>query len=203
MLYFVKRTFLIYESEKWFSRARLFGIPWTVAHQATPRILEWVAVPFSRDVPFPTQGWNQGFLHCRLIFYCLRPPGKPNKTGAGRLSLLQRIFLTQNSNRGLLHCIYQLWSESPSVVSDCLRPHGILQAIILEWAFPFSRGVFPTPGSNRGCLLHRRILYQLNHKGIPPCRGIELQSPAWQAGILTPILTRTAFTEPPSIICLF
>ena len=32
-------------------------------------------------------------------------------------------------------------SESRSVVSDSLRPHGILQARILEWvAFPFSRG---------------------------------------------------------------
>ena len=32
-------------------------------------------------------------------------------------------------------------SESHSVVSDSLRPFGILQARILEWvAFPFSRG---------------------------------------------------------------
>ena len=32
-------------------------------------------------------------------------------------------------------------SESHSVVSDSLQPHGILQARILEWvAFPFSRG---------------------------------------------------------------
>ena len=32
-------------------------------------------------------------------------------------------------------------SESPSVVSDSLRVHGILQVRILEWvAFPFSRG---------------------------------------------------------------
>ena len=32
--------------------------PWNL--QA--RILEWVAIPFSRD---PTQGWNPGLLHCR------------------------------------------------------------------------------------------------------------------------------------------
>ena len=39
------------------------------------------------------------------------PPGKPKSTGVGSLSLLQWIFLTQESNRGLLHCrwiIYQL-----------------------------------------------------------------------------------------------
>ena len=39
------------------------------------------------------------------------PQGKPMNTGVGTLSLLQRIFLTQESNRGLLHCrwiFYQL-----------------------------------------------------------------------------------------------
>ena len=39
------------------------------------------------------------------------PQGKPKNTTLGSLSLLQRIFLTQESNRGLLHCrriLYQL-----------------------------------------------------------------------------------------------
>ena len=39
------------------------------------------------------------------------PPGKPKNTGEGSLSLLQQIFLTQESNQGLLHCrqiLYQL-----------------------------------------------------------------------------------------------
>ena len=39
------------------------------------------------------------------------PPQKPKNTGVGSLSLLQRIFLTQELNRGLLHCrriLYQL-----------------------------------------------------------------------------------------------
>ena len=31
------------------------------------------------------------------------PPGKPKNTGVGSLSLFQGIFLTQESNRGLLH----------------------------------------------------------------------------------------------------
>ena len=34
------------------------------------RILEWVAVPFSRGI-FLTQGSNPGLLHCRQILYCL------------------------------------------------------------------------------------------------------------------------------------
>ena len=33
-----------------------------------------------------------------------KPPGKPMNTGVDNLSLLQGIFLTQESNQGLLHC---------------------------------------------------------------------------------------------------
>ena len=39
------------------------------------------------------------------------PQGKPKNTGVGGLSLFQRIFPTQESNQGLLHCrliLYQL-----------------------------------------------------------------------------------------------
>ena len=42
------------------------------------------------------------------------PQGKPKNTGVGSLSLFQEIFLTQESNRGLLHCrwiLYQLSYE--------------------------------------------------------------------------------------------
>ena len=86
------------------------------------------------------------------------PQGKSKDTGVGSLSLLQGIFPTQKSDQGLLHCrwiLYQVsyqgspkvpwsevkWSESHSVASNPLWPHGLLQARILEWvAFPFSRG---------------------------------------------------------------
>ena len=50
---------------------------------------------------------------------------------------------------------------------DCIV-HGILQARILEWvAISFSRGIFPTQGSNPGLLYCRQTLYQLSHKGSP------------------------------------
>ena len=39
---------------------------------AQARILEWAAIPFSREFPDPgiflTQGSNPGLLHCRQIF---------------------------------------------------------------------------------------------------------------------------------------
>ena len=67
---------------------------------------------------------------------------------------------------------------SPSVVSNSLQPHGlqparlqnplsmrILQARILEWvAMPFSRGIFPTQGSNPGLPHCRQVPYQLSHQ---------------------------------------
>ena len=67
-------------------------------------------------------------------------------------------------------------SESHSVVSDSLRPHGlihgILQARILKWvAVPFSRGSSQprdqTQGSNPGLQHCRQILYQLSHQESP------------------------------------
>ena len=64
-------------------------------------------------------------------------PGQ--NTGVGSLSLLQRIFPTQGSNPGLLHCrciLYQLGHKgSPR---------------ILEWvAYPFSRGSSPSRSLTR------------------------------------------------------
>ena len=59
-----------------FSRVWLFATPWTVACQASlsmgilqARILEWVAIPFSRI--FLTQGSNPGLLPCTWILYGL------------------------------------------------------------------------------------------------------------------------------------
>ena len=66
------------------------------------RILEWVTFPFSRGSSQPRDRTQVspitgGFLPAE-------PQGKPKNTGVGSLSLLQRIFLTQESNQGLLHC---------------------------------------------------------------------------------------------------
>ena len=51
-----------------------------------------------------------------------KPPRKPMNTGRGSLSFLQRIFSTQGSNWGLLHCrqiIYQLsYQESPYLLTE-------------------------------------------------------------------------------------
>ena len=64
-------------------------------------------------------------------------------------------------------------SESRSVVSESLRPHGLHS----PWNSPgqntgggslsLLQGIFPTQGSNSGLLHYKRILYQLSHKGSP------------------------------------
>ena len=49
------------------------------------------------------------------------PQGKPENTSVGSLSLLQGIFLSQESNEGLLHCrqiLYQMGSSSVAYLSS-------------------------------------------------------------------------------------
>ena len=65
------------------------------------------------------------------------------------------------------------WSESRSVVSNSLRPHGLYS----PWNSPgqntgmgslsLFQGIFPTQGSNPGLPHCRHILYQLSHQGSP------------------------------------
>ena len=64
-------------------------------------------------------------------------------------------------------------SESHSVMSDSLRPHGLYS----PWNSPgqntgvgslsLLQGIFPTQGSNPGLPHCRQILYQLSPKGTP------------------------------------
>ena len=64
-------------------------------------------------------------------------------------------------------------SESRSVVSNCLRPHGLYSS----WNSPgentgvgrcsLLQGIFPTQGLNPGLPHFRRILQQLSHQGSP------------------------------------
>ena len=64
-----------------------------------------------------------------------------------------------------------LESESQSVISDSLQPHGLEQSIEFSRqeygvdSLSLLQGIFPTQGSNLGLLHCRRILYQMSHKG--------------------------------------
>ena len=85
------------------------------------------------------------------------PPGKPKNTGVGSLCFLQRIFLTQESNWGLLHCrqiLYQLSYEgSPKFFEvKVVKLYPTIRSMRFSrqeywsgWSFP-SPGNLPNPG---------------------------------------------------------
>ena len=86
------------------------GIP-----QAT--LLEWVPFPSPGDLPNPGIKPRSPTLWADSL--PAEPQRKPKNTGVGSLFLLQQIFPTQESNRGLLHCrriLYQLsYQGSPQM----------------------------------------------------------------------------------------
>ena len=76
------------------------------------RILEWVAFPFSRDLPNPGIKPRSPTLWADSL--PAEPQGKPKNTGVDGLSVLQRIILTQELNKanwGILHC-RRSWFDS-------------------------------------------------------------------------------------------
>ena len=68
-------------------------------------------------------------------------------------------------------------SESLSVLSDSLRPHGLQSPLNSPGqnsgvgSHSLLQGIFPTQGSNPGLPHYRQILYQLSHQGSPRILG--------------------------------
>ena len=136
---------------------------------------------------FPTQGSNPSpyisFIG-RQVLHRLHHLGMPQAT-----SLSEQVCgPTPTTWTTPLHvCLIQILvslapkvhpskceSESHSVVSHSLRPHGckvssvhgILQARILEWvAIPSLQRIFPIQGSNSSFLHCRQLLYHRSHQG--------------------------------------
>ena len=57
------------------------------------------------------------------------PPGKLKNTGVGSLSLLQGIFPTQESKRGLLHCRRILYQLSYQATGSLQKLHRSMQNV--------------------------------------------------------------------------
>ena len=88
-------------------------INYTVHGILQARILEWVTFSledFQGNLPSP--GIEPRSPTLQVDSLPAEPQGKPKNTGMGSLSLLQRIFLTQELNRGLLHCRQTLHQQS-------------------------------------------------------------------------------------------
>ena len=98
--------------------------PWTVAHHA-PLSMEFSRQEYWSGLPVPSQGDlpNPGIEPRSPTLQADSSPAKPQgpkNPGMGSLSLLQEIFLTQESNRGLLHCrwiLYQLSYQGINTIS--------------------------------------------------------------------------------------
>ena len=88
--------------------------PMTVAHQAplsmgSSRQEYWSGLPCPPPGDLPDPGIRPGSPALQVDSLLSEPPGKPKKIGVGSLSLLQRIFLIQESNQDLLHCPWTLY----------------------------------------------------------------------------------------------
>ena len=136
----------------------LFVTLWTVAHQAPlstgilqARILEWVAIPFSRGSSQPRDRTRVSWISCLADgFFITDPPG----------------MLCP----GYYECCAVF---SCSILSDSLQPHGLQPARLLcsldspgknngASCHALLQGIFLTQELNPGLLHCSQILYQLN-----------------------------------------
>ena len=103
-------SLLVWSEEKWKSCPTLCNPMDHAVHGILQaRILEWVAFSSPGDLPNP--GIKPRSPTLQIDSLPAEPQEKPKNTGMGSLSLLQQIFLIQESNRRLLHCrliLYQL-----------------------------------------------------------------------------------------------
>ena len=85
------------------------SLPGSSVHGDSPGKNTGVGCPPPGDLPNPVIELRSPALQADSL--PAKPQGKPQNTGVGSLSVLQGIFLTQESIWGLLHCrqiLYQL-----------------------------------------------------------------------------------------------
>ena len=118
---------------KWLNHVQLFVTSWTIQSMGFSRPEYWSGEPFPSPGDVPNPGIKPRFPALQTDSLPAEPEGTPNNTGVGRLSLLLWIFLTQESNQGLLHCrqiLYQLsYQGSPSVQQGSIQ---------IKWLKPYN-----------------------------------------------------------------
>ena len=166
----------------------------------SPMFLSLIAPIFGQNVPlifpiflkrsldFPLLLFSSIFMHCSL-----------KKAFLSLLAILWNsafswMYLSLSLYVYVCVCKYIIYeSESHSVVSDSLRPHGLYS----PWNSPgqnigvgslaLLQGIFPTQGLNSDLLYCRQILYQLSHQG-SPC-GWPLGKLVWPKKPVTPTMS--------------
>ena len=105
------------------------------------KMLEWVAIPFSRGSSQPR---DQTQVSLQTDSLPSEPPGNPKNTGMGSLSLLQWIFPTQGLNRDLLHCRQILHQLSYKKAMTNLTSHKKAEPSLCQTNIPIVKTmVFP------------------------------------------------------------
>ena len=92
--------------------------PWGFSRQEY-----WSELPCLPPGDLPNTGIKRRSLTLQADSLPSEPPGKPKNPGMGSLSLLQGLFLTEESNWGLLHyrrILYQLSYQGSQCVSRTL-----------------------------------------------------------------------------------
>ena len=112
-------------------RARLVAAPWSIRSVGFSRPEHWSGQPLSSPGGLPNPGIKPRSPALQADSLPAEPSGKPKNTGVGSLSLLQRIFPTQELNQGLLHCrqiLYQLCHQgSPVCHYTCVQTTELQQ----------------------------------------------------------------------------
>ena len=85
-------------------RVQLFATSWTIHSMEFSRQEYWSGWPFPSPGGLPNPQIEARSPALQADSLPAEPQGKSKTTGVGVLSLLQRIFPIQESNRGLLHC---------------------------------------------------------------------------------------------------
>ena len=126
-IYPVSNSFQIIfiRKRKVLSHVRLFVTLWTVQSVEFSRPEYWSGSLFPSPGDLCNPGIEPRSPALQVDPLPTEPHGKPKNTGVESLSLLQWIFPTQESNRGLLHCrwfLYQLsYQGNPSLLRGISR----------------------------------------------------------------------------------
>ena len=125
-------------------------------------------------MPFPSPGDLLCFLNWKVGSLPLAPLGKHSFLNHHHNFRQNECLLLSSTMEGFGNI-----SESRSVMSDSLQPHGLFS----PWTSPgqnigvgscsLLQGIFPTQGSNQGLLHCRQIFYHLNQWGILQARILE------------------------------
>ena len=105
--------------------------PWGFSRQEY-----WSGLPCPPPGDLPNPGIEPRSPTLQADSLPAEPPGTPKNTGVGSLSFLQWIFLTQETNRGLLHCggiLYHLSHKgSPEGIGGTLNVLPLVYQFCLE-----------------------------------------------------------------------